>query len=130
MAHCREILKLNPNDNQGIRHLLTGFYLELEMMDELILLLGDYSEDMGSFLQYTRALLAYRQSSPEANDIARSAIDANKHIPGVLSKCRLHPTSNNGYITLGEMDEAIYYVNNNIKPWIRTPGAIEWIAKI
>ncbi|MBC4285211.1 tetratricopeptide repeat protein, partial [Klebsiella pneumoniae] len=29
MTHCREMLKLNPNDNQGIRHLLTGYYLEL-----------------------------------------------------------------------------------------------------
>ena len=31
--------------------------------------------------------------------------------------------------SLGEMDEAIYYVNNNLKSWIRTPGAIEWIVK-
>ncbi|EHQ2924078.1 hypothetical protein KRB69_004801 [Salmonella enterica] len=30
--------------------------------------------------------------------------------------------------SLGEMDEAIYYVNNNLKSWIRTPGAIEWIV--
>jgi hypothetical protein len=67
--------------NQGIRHLLTGYYLELEMVDELTLLLDDYSEDVRPYLQYTRALLAYRQSSPDANDIARTAIDSNKHIP-------------------------------------------------
>lgn len=24
MVHCREMLQLNPNDNQGIRHLLAG----------------------------------------------------------------------------------------------------------
>lgn len=120
MAHCREMLKLNPNDNQGIRHLLTGYYLELEMVDELTLLLDDYSEDVCPYLQYTRALLAYRQSSPDAGDIARIAIDSNGHIPGLLSKRRLQPKSNSGYITLGEMDEAIYYVNNNLKSWIRT----------
>jgi hypothetical protein len=45
-----------------------------------------------------------------------------------LSKCRLQPKSNSGYITLGGMDEAIDYVNSNIKPWIRTSGAIEWIV--
>lgn len=128
MAHCREMLKLNPNDNQGIRHLLTNYYLELEMVDDLTLLLDDYSGDVRPFLQYTRALLAYRQSSPDADDIAKAAIDSNRHIPGLLSKCRLQPKSNSGYITLGGMDEAIYYVNNNIKPWIRTPGAIEWIV--
>ncbi|MEZ2604486.1 hypothetical protein [Kluyvera intermedia] len=127
--HCREMLTLNPNDNQGIRHLLAGYYLELEMVDELALLLDDYSEDMRPYLQYTRALLAYRQSSPDADDIAKVAIDSNRHIPSLLSKCRLQPKSNSGYITLGEMDEAIDYVNNNIKPWIRTPGAIDWINK-
>ena len=32
--------------------------------------------------------------------------------------------------SLGEMDEAIDYINHNIKPWIRTPNAIEWIMNI
>ena len=128
MAHSREMLKLNPNDNQGIRHLLANYYLELEMVDDLALLLDDYPGDMRSFFQYTRALLAYRQSSPDADDIAKAAIDSNRHIPGLLSKCRLQIKSNSGYITLGGMDEAIYYVNHNIKPWIRTSGAIDWIV--
>ncbi len=129
MAHCREMLSLNPNDNQGVRHLLAGYYLELEMVDDLALLLDDYSGDMRPHLQYTRALLAYRQSSPNADDIAKVAIDSNRHIPELLSKCRLQPKTNSGYITLGEMDEAIDYVNNNIKPWLRTSGAIDWINK-
>lgn len=130
MAHCREMLKLNPNDNQGIRHLLTGYYLELEMVDELTLLLDDYSEDVRPYLKYTRALLAYRQSSPDAGDIARIAIDSNGHIPSLLSKRRLQPKSNSGYVTLGEMDEAIDYINHNIKPWVRKPNAIEWVMNI
>ncbi|ELO0596454.1 hypothetical protein QY625_004817 [Salmonella enterica] len=129
MAHCREMLQLNPHDNQGIRHLLTFYYLELEMVDDLVILLEDYSEDIRPYLQYTRALLAYRKSSQDANDIAKTAISSNKHIPGLLSKYCLQPKSNTESITLGEMDEAIDYVNHNIKPWIRTPGAIEWIVK-
>lgn len=129
MAHCREMLKLNPNDNQGIRHLLTSYYLELEMREDLALILDDYSGDTRPYLQYTRALLAFRNSSPDAQDIAKTAISSNKHIPGLLSKCRLQPKSNSGYITLGELDEAIDYVNHNIKPWIRTHGAIDWINK-
>lgn len=130
MAHYREMLNLNPNDNQGVRHLLAGYYLELEMVDHLALLLDDYSGDMRPYLQYTRALLAYRQSSPDAEDIAKVAIDSNRHIPELLSMCRLQPKNNSEYITLGEMDEAIDYVNNNIKPWLRTTGAIDWMNKI
>jgi len=84
--------------------------------------------DMRPHLLYSRALLAYRNSSPDAEDIAKTAISSNRRIPGLLSKCRWQPKSNSGYITLGERDEAIDYVNNNIKSWIRTHGAIEWIA--
>lgn len=130
MAHCREMLQLNPNDNQGIRHLLTGYYLELEILNDLVMLLDDYSGDMHPYLQYTRALLAYRKSSPDVDDIAKIAISSNNHIPGLLSKCCLQPKSNSGYITVGEIDEAIDYVNNNIKPWLRTPDAIDWITKL
>ncbi|MFX2609509.1 hypothetical protein [Enterobacter mori] len=129
MAHCREMLKLNPNDNQGIRYLLTGYYLELEMVDKLTLLLDEYSEDMHPYLQYARALLAYRQLSPDAEAFAKAAIASNGHIPSLLSKCRLQPKFNSLFITLGGMDEAICCVNNIIKPWIRTPGAIDWINK-
>ncbi|MGA5656263.1 hypothetical protein [Rahnella contaminans] len=130
IAHCREMLQLNPNDNQGIRHLLTSYYLELEIVDDLALILDDYSGDTSPYLQYTRALLAYRHSTPYADDIAKAAIDSNRHIPSLLSKCRMLTKSNREYITLGEMDEAIDYVNNNIKPWLRTSGAIEWLSKI
>lgn len=97
------------------------------MVDELTLLLDDSLEDVRPYLQYTRALLAYRQLSPDADHIAKGAIDSNRHIPGLLSKCKLQPKSTSGYITLGEMDESIDYVNNNMKSWIRTPGAIVWI---
>ncbi|WP_422526309.1 hypothetical protein [Serratia fonticola] len=130
MTHCREMLQLCHNDNQGIRHVLASYYLELEMTDELASLLEDYSEDMRPYLQYSRALLAYRNSSPDADDIAKAAISVNKHIPGLLSKRRMQPKSTTGYITLGALDEAIDYINNNLKPWIRTPGAIQWLSKL
>ncbi len=58
---------------------------------------------MRPHLQYTRALLAYRQSSTDADDIAKAA----RHIPDLLSKCRMQPKFNSGYTTSGEMDEAI-----------------------
>lgn len=88
IAHCREVLKLNLNDNKGVRHLLTGYYLEQEMVNEMTLLLDDYSEDVRLYLQYTRALLSYRQSFLDAPDIAKVAIDSNGHIYGLLSKRR------------------------------------------
>lgn len=65
-------------------------------MDDLVLLLDDYSGDIRPYFQYTRALLAYRQSSPDADEIAKAAISSNRHIPGLLSKLvkRLKSISN------------------------------------
>lgn len=57
-------------------------------------------------------------------------ISTNKHIPGLLAKRRMQPKSTTGYITLGALDEAIDYINNNLKPWVRTPGAIQWLSKL
>lgn len=130
LDHCREILQLNPDDNQGVRYLLTGYYLELEMAEDLFLLMDNYASDMGPSLQYTRALLAYRNSSSDADSLAKTAISSNRYIPELLSTCCLQPKSNTGTVTWGEQDEAIDYVNNNIKPWIRTSGAIDWIVAL
>lgn len=130
MTHYREMLQLNPADNQGIRYLLASCYLELEMVDELTRLLEDYAEDSSPALQYSRALLAYRKGASEANGVAKMAISANRYVAGLLEKRRLPPKSFAGYITPGQPDEAMDYVASNLKPWIRTPGAIAWIVEL
>lgn len=127
LTHYKEMLELNPNDNQGIRHLLSANYLELEMVDDLVLLLNEYPEDHSPPLQYSRALIAYRNSALDAEEIAKIAIRTNQYVPELLEKRCVQPSLNTGYITYGGMDEAIDYVNYNIKPWLRTPGAIDWI---
>jgi len=45
IAHYRDMLRLNPNDNQGIRYLLAACLLEMERDDDLDSLLADYDGD-------------------------------------------------------------------------------------
>ena len=130
ISHYQEMLELNPNDNQGLRYILSTHYLNLEMIDELKALLANYPDDSSPFFLYTTALLAFRGKSPSADDAAREAIACNRYIPAFL-KGRIKLRENNqGYITAGGCDEAIEYVNNNVLAWIRTPGAIDWLTDI
>lgn len=61
IAHFREMLRLNPNDNQGIRYLLLDCLLELNRNEEAAALIEDYPDDGGSGWLWSRALLLFRQ---------------------------------------------------------------------
>ena len=60
LAHYRDMLKLNPNDNQGIRYVLAGCLLKQDNYSALKELLAAY-EDGSAFWLYTRALVAFRE---------------------------------------------------------------------
>lgn len=59
--HYRDMLRLNPNDNQAIRELLAGLLFELNRDEELGELLERYREDAGAAWVYSRVLFAFRQ---------------------------------------------------------------------
>src|SRR4029079_15583338 len=61
VRHLQEMLRLNPNDNQGVRLTLAGILLFLDMDDELARLLGRYADEESAAWAYTGALLAFRR---------------------------------------------------------------------
>ncbi len=130
MAHYREMLRLNPNDNQGIRYLMAACYLELEQYDLLKRLLKEYVEDASAFWLYTRALLHFSASGPEgksANKILQEANEANEHIPAFLLGASPLPDTEPDYMTVGGEDEAADYVHACGAGWRKTPGALDWL---
>jgi tetratricopeptide (TPR) repeat protein len=54
VGHVQEMLRLNPNDNQGLRYSLAAWYLNLDRDEDLAQLLQRYDEDSTTWL-YTRA---------------------------------------------------------------------------
>src|SRR5262249_38116449 len=59
VEHLQDMLRLNPNDNQGARYPLAGFLLFLDRDDELARLLQHYPEEGTAAWAYTQALLAF-----------------------------------------------------------------------
>jgi tetratricopeptide (TPR) repeat protein len=131
VEHFRAMLKLNPNDNQGIRYLLLASLLRRDDSPGLKTLLADYPDEWSVYWLYTRALLAYREdqaSAPATLKLLKDARSANEHVPGILAGTTPGMASRNGYVTMGDADEATDYVRECGAAWRMTAGAIEWLA--
>lgn len=130
IGHYRELLRLNPNDNQGNRYLLAACLLELERDPELKTLLDTYGPEHTAAWSYTAALVSFRNGGdrPEAQSLLDEALTTNKHVPAYLLGTRKLPRRPPSYITMGGEDEAQEYARSFGAGWRRTARASEWLA--
>lgn len=133
LAHYRELLRLNPNDNQGVRYLLVSALCELQRDDELLALLdgAEYGEDASAAWQYTRALVLYRRGrdSAAARKALAKARRGNPHVPAYLTGERKVPRRLPDYMGFGDESEAVVYAAENRSAWQTTPGALAWLEQ-
>ena len=133
ISHYRDMLKLNPNDNQGIRYVLAARLLRRGEEAGLKELLAAYEDEGSAYWLYTRALLAFREGggdNEQAVTLVKDAWSANEHVPAILAGTKPPVFGDSGYVTMGGPDEATYYFTEFGPAWHRTPGAVEWLAKI
>jgi tetratricopeptide (TPR) repeat protein len=130
IEHYTDMLRLNPNDNQGIRYKLASCLLEEDYDEALGRLLNQYKDDASAAWLYTRALWIFRRDglSSEAAVSLKKALTQNPFVPAYLLGRKSLPRSLPGYIGVGDENEAIDYAADTIRAWQRTPGALEWLA--
>jgi tetratricopeptide (TPR) repeat protein len=128
--HYREMLRLNPNDNQGNRYMLVRLLLKEGRNEELGQLLDQYDEGSAEWL-YTRALWLYRRDggSRKATKALKEAFEQNRFVPLYLSGLKEPPMHLPEYMSFGDESEAIHYFVENVEAWLDTPGALEWFAR-
>jgi tetratricopeptide (TPR) repeat protein len=129
--HYQEMLRLNPNDNQGVRYSLAILLLDLDRDDDLRRLLAQYEDDALAEWAYTKALVAFRQGgkTAQANSLLTQAVKVNKHVPAYLLGHKELPHDLPPHISVGGNDEAASYAVSNRRAWLNTPGAISWLRK-
>jgi tetratricopeptide (TPR) repeat protein len=125
----QQMLKLNPNDNQGVRYVLASCLLKKERHEELEKLLEEYNEDASAEWAYSRALLAFRKEGDgkTSNSLLKAAIKSNRFVPDYLIGNKRMPTVPPAYMSHGDDSEAINYAVSGKTLWQDTPGAIEWL---
>ena len=130
ICHYRDMLKLNPGDNQGIRYVLIACLMKQGDTEALKRLLEQYDEDGSAPWLYTRALVGFREGDVKAEELAKKAWRRNNHVPAVLAGTKKAKPSTNGYVTMGGEDEAADYFGQWGFDWLTTPGAIDWLTRI
>jgi tetratricopeptide (TPR) repeat protein len=120
----QQLLRLNPNDNQGARYLLMPRLLELGRDEAAAKLLKAYDESSANWT-YARALLAFRLSGPSAaaRRELRTAFQANPHVPQFLQNGRELPLPVR--YSPGSIEEAIIAAEELSAAFRATPGAID-----
>lgn len=116
IQHYKEMLRLNPNDNQGIRDLLMPRLMEMGRDEEAEALFKQYSDDGMTSWAYARVLLDFRKmgDSEISRKSFKAAIKKNSYIPVYLLGHKKIPQSLPDYYSPGAESEAIFYTKENL----------------
>ena len=149
IAHFQELLRLNPNDNQGVRYVLASCLLEVGDGAGFAALVSrwhrilaadappgarkdpaidDYESAMWL---YPRALAAFRThgAGPEADRALARALKRNRYVPAYLLGRRKPPKTVPAMYSPGSNEEAICYLDMGMRSWQSTPSALDWLAQ-
>ena len=126
----REMICLNPGDNQGVRYRLLSLLVELGRDVEAGELLDLYGDDFMADWAYARALLAFRREgdTDNARFLLGKALERNRHVPKFLLGKKKVPRTLDDYVTPGEESEAVSCCVGFLVAWFGTPGALEWLS--
>jgi tetratricopeptide (TPR) repeat protein len=130
VAHLQDMLRLKPNDNQGIRDLLMPCLIVLGRDKEAEKLFKQFDEYSMAAWMYSRALLDFRKHGDSliATASLKAAVAENKFVPAYLLGHKKMPRNLPDHYGFGDTDEAVIYANKNIVAWQETPGALQWLA--
>lgn len=130
--HYRELLRLNPNDNQGVRDVLLPALLKMNADDEAAELLKQYKNDkVFAMWCYAKALLTFRQKGDTvtARNQLKKAMNTNRNVPKYLLGYEEMPEFLPSGYRPGSEDEAVICAEQLADVWEGTKGALEWLAE-
>ena len=131
VVHYRDLLRLNPSDNQGVRYELAACLLALGRDEDLAALLQQYHDDDSATWAYSAALLAFRRGGDDEGARQRlvQAKAVNPHVPAYLLGQKKLPRWLPDYIGMGDENEAIVYASSAAFAWKQAAGALDWLRR-
>lgn len=129
IGHYQELLRLNPNDNQGVRDILLPVLLATGRDGEAGTLLEQFGDEISATWQYGWALWTFRREGDSllARGRLRAAVRANRHVPSYLTGKAEWPGPLPASYAFGSEEEAVLCVDELGDAWRATPGAEAWL---
>ncbi|MCY2928686.1 MAG: hypothetical protein NTV86_04170 [Planctomycetota bacterium] len=129
ISNYQELLRLNPNDNQGVRYILLPLLLTRGQWEPAEKLIKDFPGDVMATWRYSRALLAFgkKGDTPAARKHLKAAIAANRYVPAYLLGDEEIDDGPDKY-SIGSPEEAGFCASECVCAWQAIPGALDWLS--
>jgi tetratricopeptide (TPR) repeat protein len=131
IAHWQDLLRLNPNDNQGVRDVLVPRLIVQRRDEEADAVLAAYADDASAMLSHARALLEFRRSGDGEAAQAKlaAALRDNPHVAKYLTGGAAMPEDLPEAYRPGSEDEAQLAAAMLAAAWHASEGAVEWLRR-
>lgn len=132
IEHFAEILRLNPEDHQGVRYLLAARLLEEGRTEPLAELFRRFDETSTAW-SFSKTLATFQREgdTESSRKLLEAARKRNKHVVDAIlnpEKAAFGFGARPG-LTRDEKD-AENYIDDFFGGWRQTPGAITWLRRV
>lgn len=130
IEHLKDMLRLNPNDNQGVRYIIINWLIMEEGYEYIEKLLNTYEGDTAAAFKYGTALYYFKKGDRDkAAKELKEALEVNKYVPQYLLGTKRMPQYLPEYIGFGDESEAQAYMVDAFDTWEDTKGALSWLRE-
>jgi len=130
-VHYADLLRLNPNDNQGIRYLLLPLLLARGDDEAAGALLEEFASDRRAMWPYAAVLRVWRREGDTAQ--ARATLDhavaESPYVLDYLLDPESIPEPSGPFVTPGGRDDAASVARSLAPAFLANPGILEWAER-
>lgn len=125
----REMIELNPNDNQGVRYLLSTILLGKKDLSDYESFIKKYEGEDSAVWHYNNALYYFKKmgQSAKSNTELMKAYKFNPYVMEFMLGLKELPEEMPQFIGRGDENEAAAYIFDAIHAWGKTDGALDWM---
>lgn len=125
----REMIELNPNDNQGVRYLLSTILLGKKDLSDYESFIKKFDGEDSALWHYNNALYHFKKmgKSAKSDNELLKAYKNNPYVMEFMLGLKELPEEMPQFIGRGDENEAAAYIFDAIHTWGKTNGALDWM---
>ncbi len=124
-----EMIRLNPNDNQGVRYILSNLYLRVGDLGAFRKFSKHFEDGASVGWLFDNALYHFMLGGDTelSREKLKEADAENPYLIDFMTGRKQIPDDVGSSYVLGDESEAVHYLMLGYETWVETPGALAWI---